>query len=177
MLFLSAGDHRVTVGYHYVIEPGVGLFWALPLGILALEKKNFRRVGVWLLFWALAAHGRSELFRVRFHRLNPHTQWATSQVLPCLSPDAPFAATNAWAPHLAARHWEHNITNVEGSDCVLEDRSLSIWPMEAAQIDLEERRWQERGYREIYRCGSEFRIYESPRAQGRCLVCRPECAQ
>ena len=66
MLFLSDGDQRVRIIFHYGIEPGSALFWALPLGLAAFAGRfGWKAAGLWMLFWSLAGLGPTELARAR----------------------------------------------------------------------------------------------------------------
>jgi uncharacterized membrane protein len=56
MLFLSEGDQRVRIVFHYGIEPASALFWALPFGLAACAQRfGWRRTGLWMLRSALTA--------------------------------------------------------------------------------------------------------------------------
>ena len=69
MLFLSEGDQRVRIVFHYGIEPGSALFWALPFGLAAFVRRfGWQRAGVWMLLWAIAGYGTGELARARSYR-------------------------------------------------------------------------------------------------------------
>ena len=76
MLFLSEGDQRVSIVYHYGIEPGSALFWALPAGLAACAARfGWKRTGLWLLFWTLACLDPREATWSRLHHLDEHKQW------------------------------------------------------------------------------------------------------
>jgi len=144
ILFISDGDHRVGLIYHYATEASVGLFWAMPMALLHLEKikgrkptpttghtlsrarpQNGLRAGVdltgvnwrilWLLFWAFGTMGRSEVYRLRDYQEAPHHLWLSKQLIPCLS-QAPASVSGSMVPHLATRPWIHHLPRFEMKD-------------------------------------------------------------
>lgn len=181
MLFLSASDLRVNPIYHYAIEPSVGLFWAMPAALAAAERRPFFQnrkgwIATWLVFWALGAFGRSELYRVRAHAPDPHREFLASRVLPCIDPSVTIAATDALVPHLATRPWAHNLTRLETAagtpvDCVLHDSALDNWPLGPRETETALGALPERGYRRRIAAGS-FTLWE--RSGLSCLRCNVE---
>jgi hypothetical protein len=193
MLFLGAGSQRVTTGFHYVIEPAIGFFWALPAGIAFLYavKKgrrypalqslrpylSGRQVAVYLLCAAVILYGRSEMHRVRWYSPSAHSKWVKTEVLPCLS-EASLAASDALVPHLSDRHWIHYLPTLEmpGNtmvSCVIQDQALSNWPMGVEeQKNLEQ--VLQKNFDISYQCGT-VKIYEQKNTGSRCLKCAPAC--
>jgi hypothetical protein len=162
MLFLSEGDHRVSLIYHYSIEPSVGLFWALPGAILLLEPKLKRQkvalLPLWLLFCALATFGRGEIFRIRANTTNDHGRWIHQELLPALSPTASFAASGSLVPHLATRPWANHLPKIRTASgnpvsCIIEDPALNQWPLTQAEWDRLISQFSELGYTDVYHCG------------------------
>jgi hypothetical protein len=179
MLFLSEGDQRVRLVFHYGIEPASALFWALPLGLAAFAQRfGWRFAGLWMLVWALATHGLSELGRARSFFQHLHAPWL-AQVVPCLDERAAVAATGSLVPHLATRAWISypdalkQVPSGEPVRCVVTDLRLSNWPVgrEGTQRVLAE--LPGRGYREAWRC-HDFRVFELQTQPG-CLRCVPQC--
>lgn len=139
MLFLAQGDQRLSLGFHYTIEPSVGIFLALVAalasGKLFTHEKKILCVLPWLL---LLTYGRGEAFHWRFHETTPHQEWVKKEILPKIDPVASLGASNALVPHLSTRRWVHYIPILlaeEGKlvDCVLWERSLSNAPMTGAE--------------------------------------------
>jgi uncharacterized membrane protein len=180
MLFLSEGDQRVRIVYHYGIEPASALFWALPFGLAAAAARfGWTRTGLWLLFWALACLDPSEASWSRLYQLTPHKQWLQAEALPCIAAGVPLAATGSLVPHLADRHWIsapdalRQQPSGEPVGCVVTDVRLDNWPLNRPDIDQIVARLPEAGYREAYICRS-FSVHALPGAE--CLRCVPRCA-
>lgn len=180
MLFLSEGDQRVRIVYHYGIEPASALFWALPFGLAAAAARfGWPRTGIWLLFWALACLDPSEASWSRLYQLTPHKQWLQAEALPCVAAGVPMAATGALVPHLADRHWIsppdalRQQPSGQPVGCVVADVRLDNWPLKRPDIDRILSRLPEQGYRQSYGCRS-FSVHALPGAE--CLRCVPTCA-
>jgi uncharacterized membrane protein len=178
MLFLSEGDQRVRLVFHYGIEPASALFWALPLGLAAfVQRFGWQRAGLWMLVWAIAAHGPGEHARSRSYFLYLHAPWL-AEVMPCLDPDAPIAASGSLVPHLSTRAWaaypDQLAQRPSGApvECVVTDVNVSNWPVGRAGVQRVLAGLPEQGYREAWRC-HDFRVFELPGSQ--CLRCVPKC--
>lgn len=180
MLFLSEGDQRVRIIFHYGIEPGSALFWALPFGLAACARRfGWQRTGIWMLFWAVAAFGPGELARARSYSPVPHSGWLANEVVPCIDPQASIAATDRLIPHLSTRAWVGYPDQLEDRlsggpvSCVITDLKLgNNWPLGKGGVERVLAGLPERGYREAWRCGA-FSVYE--REPGACLRCVPAC--
>jgi uncharacterized membrane protein len=178
MLFLPEGDQRVQISFHYGIEPGAALFWALPCGLAAFAARfGWKRAGIWMLFWAFACLRPYEATWARFNQTTGHMRWVAAEALPCVDAAAPIAATDVLIPHLAARAWinyPHALLQRSGEpvSCVVTDLQLNNWPIGARAVEQVLAGLPANGYREAYRCRS-FSVYE--RAGAACLRCRPEC--
>src|SRR6267143_2960798 len=179
MLFLSEGDQRVRIIFHYGIEPGSALFWALPLGLAAFAGRfGWKCAGLWMLFWSLACMNPTELTRARRYVQSPHAQWLAAEVIPCLNTEAPMAASDVLIPHLATRSWIsypdalRQRPSGEPVRCVVTDLELGNWPLWRGGVDRVLAGLPDQGYHESYRCRS-FSVYELG-ASG-CLRCVPEC--
>jgi uncharacterized membrane protein len=180
MLFLSEGDQRVRIIFHYGIEPGSALLWALPFGLAAFARRfGWRRAGIWMLFWSVAAFGPGELARARSYAPVPHARWLATEVIPCLDKEASIAATDRLIPHLSTRTWvgypdqlEQRFSG-EPVRCVVTDLKLgNNWPLGKGGVERVLAGLPERGYREAWRCGA-FSVYEH--GDGGCLRCTPAC--
>jgi uncharacterized membrane protein len=181
MLFLSEGDQRVKTIFHYGIEPGTALFWALPFGLAVCARHfGWRRTGIWMLFCALAFLGPSELTRVRNYQPTDHKQWLAREALPCLDKEAAMAASDVLVPHLATRRWisyPYLLEQKPSGDpvaCVVTDLSSGMdnWPLGRGGTERVLSSLPALGYREAYRCGA-FSVHE--RAASGCLRCTPRC--
>lgn len=108
MLFLTSTDQRVSLGYHYAIEPAVGVLFALSASIaspfVVQHKKKFLYA---ILPLALLAMGRSESYQMRIYSSSEHLQWVRKEVLPQLNQNAAIAASSEIVPHISSRHWVH----------------------------------------------------------------------
>jgi len=178
MLFLSEGDQRVRLGFHYGIEPGSALFWALPLGLAAFVRRfGWERAGIWMLVCGVAFHGRGELARAHSYFNILHAPWL-AEVMPCLDPEAPAAASGALVPHLATRAWISYPDQLEQRPsgdrvrCVVTDLNVSNWPIGKAGMQRLLAELPEQGYRETFRC-YDFRVFEL--GTSGCLRCVPRC--
>jgi hypothetical protein len=181
MLFLSEGDQRVKIIFHYGIEPGTALFWALPFGLAVFAKRfGWRHAGIWMLFCAFAFLGPSELTRVRNYLPTAHKQWLASEVLPCLDKEAAMAASDVLVAHLATRRWisyPYLLEQKPSGDpvaCVVTDLSAGMdnWPLGRGGTERVLSGLPARGYREAYRCGA-FSVHEL--TASRCMQCTPKC--
>ena len=175
MLFLSEGDQRVRIVFHYGIEPGAALFWALPLGLAAFAQRfGWKHAGAWMLFWAVAAFGASGLIHP-----SAYARRLAAEVLPCLNQEVPTAASDALVPHLATRAWisypEHLEQRPGGEPvgCVVTDLSVGTnWPLGRTGVARVLEGLPERGYHEAWRCRT-FSVYEL--GTSGCLRCTPKC--
>ena len=180
MLFLSEGDQRVRIIFHYGIEPGTALFWALPYGLAAGARRfGWQRTGAWLLIWALAGYGTGELTRARTYLPGAQTEWLNAEVIPCLDRAAPMAASDILIPHLSTRNWIGYPDQLEQRpsgepvSCVVTDLKSGLnWPLGRGGVERVRASLPERGYRLAYECGT-FNVYELQGA--RCLRCQPRC--
>jgi hypothetical protein len=178
MLFLSEGNQRVSIVYHYGIEPGTALFWALPAGVAAFAARfGWKRTGLWLLFWVLACLDPREATWARLHHLDEHKQWLQT-ALPCVDAQASMAATDVLVPHLATRPWV-SLPNAlrqrpsgEPVQCVVADVKLGTWPLDRPEVGRILAGLREQGYHEAYRCRS-FSVHALE--PGACLRCTPAC--
>lgn len=180
MLLLSEGDQRVRIIFHYGIEPGTALFWALPLGVAAFAGRfGWKRAGLWMLFWAAACFGPGELSRWRTYFPAPQAPWLAAEVLPCLSKTLPMAASDSLIPKLATRAWigypDQLVQQPSGKpvSCVVTDLGLGTnWPLGRTGVAAVLERLPREGYHEAWRCG-EVSVYE--RGTAGCLRCTPSC--
>ncbi|HEX9431874.1 MAG TPA: DUF2079 domain-containing protein [Burkholderiales bacterium] len=180
MLFLSEGDQRVRLVFHYGIEPGSALFWALPLGLAAFAARfGWRVAGIWMFFWALACFGPGEIVRSHLYAPVPHSRWLAKEVVPCVDPQAALAASDRLIPHLATRSWVGYPDQLEQRPsgepvrCVVTDLALgNNWPLGRGGVERVLAGLPERGYREAWRCGdvSVYQLRDSA-----CLRCVPRC--
>jgi uncharacterized membrane protein len=178
MLFLTEGDHRISLGYHYAVEPMTGLLFALPVAISGIRS---RLLVPGLALAALVSYGRSEPFFWRAYEATPHQAWVRDEVLPRVRLDAGVAASYAFVPHLSNREWVDQIYNLmderlRRADCVLIDASVNNTPMSTSDI-LSMRMILEklRGYSTELSCGALV-VYRAPGASA-CLTRTPVCPE
>ena len=188
LLFLTEGDHKVSIQYHYAIEPAVGLFWAFPAAIQMASHplfsgrapkllKTFALPGV-VLFFALTFFGRSEFYRIRKNAPTAHQEWIRKSLIPCLS-EVPLAGSTALIPHVSTRAWAREIgVLVQSSgapvNCVFFDYNLNNWSMGGAPWDGFLATLKTSGYQSAFQCGGTA-LYELSSAPGSCLRCQPDC--
>lgn len=185
ILFLSEGDHRLNLQYHYAIESAVGLFWATALALVAVSKFSLhhshraRQVAWGMLFFALLFFGRSELFRIRVYSETPHTRWLQNALIPCINSEASLSATGALVPHLATRPWVHDLPQIamtEGRNvgCVIYDSRLDNWPMTDDEKSKLGATLQSLGFKSVNHCDG-VEVFESQAHPENCLSCVPNC--
>lgn len=185
MLFLEGDSHRITTGYHYISEPGVGIFWALAAVFIRFPNPSSRvikfipfSVAVYVLFFSFLMHGRSESFRIRFFTPTSYQNWLRASVLPHVDPSATISASGALVPHLATRFWAHHLPKThrpsgEALDCVIREESVNNWPLQQDEIAPLETELKKDFILE-YRCRS-FSVYRFQTRQDRCLPNPPIC--
>jgi uncharacterized membrane protein len=180
MLLLTEGDLRVSLGFHYGIEPGTALFWALPFGLAAFARRfGWERAGVWMLVWGVSCFvGISEIARMHSYERFPHAGWIASDVMPCLNPDAATAASGSLVPHLSTRFWAaypDQLRQQPSGDpvrCVVTDLKLDNWPVGTRELTRVLESLPAQGYREVWRC-RDFSVYQLEGSG--CLRCLPNC--
>ena len=201
VLFLTNSDFRVSLSFHYSIEETIGLFWAFPRGVIFLEHYLATRrapelaAPLWILFFGLAAMGRSELFRPRFFAPNAHHEWLSAEFLPALNPEATVSATDSLVSHLTDRYWARNPLNQVISSyslqyptarqnplagqlvqCVIEDTSLRNYGMDAEGAREFYPKLKAQAYSEVYHCGS-VRVWSQASNKAPCLLRPAPCVE
>lgn len=175
MLFLTTGDHRISLGYHYAIEPLVGILFALPAALQSgFTKKYERHLLPALMLASLFSYGRSEVYFWRAYEATPHQAWVRNQVLPRVRPDVAVSASYGFVPHLATRHWVHE-ARMNGGQCYLWDRSVNNTPMAPYEMDVLEKHLMEQGRVLEFRCGS-FSAYRNNEVDS-CFSTLPKCEE
>ncbi len=112
-LFLTGGDARISLGYHYSIEFIPGLFWGFITGanIFAdllhrniIATKPLKLLLPLLLFvMAFSTYGRSDIYFVRKYFPDAHRRWLQSEVMPCIDRENSLATAPKLVPHFALR--------------------------------------------------------------------------
>lgn len=179
MLFLTDGAQRVTTGFHYAVEPAVGVFWALAaLNAKPWIRARRKHVLLWLGLCSVLLMGRSDTFYLRFFSATPAHAWLREEALPKLSPEKSVAASSALVPHLSTRRWIQFLPNLSTpfaqglADCVVIDLSVNNTPMgERDWAELQSR--LNTYYIEETACGG-FRVYRRPDLRS-CLREGVEC--
>jgi hypothetical protein len=179
MLFLSEGDRRMRLVFHYGIEPASALFWALPFGLAVFARRfGASFAGLWLLIWVLAAHEPNEFARAAGFGRVPHAAWLAGEALPCIDRELPLVASDSLVPHLSTRHWVgyldqmHHRPAHDPVRCVVTDLTVDNWPLGAYGVQEQLRALRREGYREAWSC-HDFRVLEI--GPGGCLRCVPKC--
>ncbi|RZA05684.1 MAG: DUF2079 domain-containing protein [Proteobacteria bacterium] len=178
MLALSKGDLRLSTGFHYAIEPAIGMLLALPVALSKPFVQRFDRILLLLLPFAfLLAYNRSEVFYWRYYSLTPHLRWVRSEVLPLIRPEAAVATPGVLAPHLSARHWINSLPNIQMEngklvDCVVWEHGVDQNPLTPAS-EQSMRVILGASYEEEFTCNS-FTLYRHI-ASKPCLVKALNC--
>lgn len=179
MLFLAAGTQRVSTGFHYAIEPAIGVLMALPFALTTFFAKKMERGLLWLFpLAALLCFGRSEIFHWRFHAATEQQAWMRDQVLPFLDKQRSVAASGALVPHLAEREWIHylpEITKSDGSrvDCVVLNSEVNNAPLSEQESGTLQALLKNEAQLE-FSCGST-QIYRWKSDSRLCLTKEIEC--
>jgi len=181
MLFLTKGDHRISLGFHYSIEPLVGLLFALPA---ALDSSFTRKYAAWILpavmLGSVFSFGRSEAYFWRVYQPTAHQAWVRDEVLPKIKPEKMVSASYAFVPHLSTRQWIHQLPILVNEfqitlDCVAWDRSVNNTPMSREDESNLAIMLKLHDYKREYSCGS-FALYQKP-GTTECLVEKPICTE
>lgn len=152
MLFLTNGDQRVSTGFHYGIEPAVGLLLALPAALStkwALSKE--KSLALVMIFFAVFHFGRSEILHWRLYKITDHQKWLRDEMLPYVNPKASVSTLSVLLPHLTHRRWVEHLPSVTVAkdtiaDCVVWDTSVSLSPMGASETSELEGKLLKLGY-------------------------------
>jgi hypothetical protein len=176
---LNGAEYRITPIFHYAVIPAIGLFLSLPSALKNLER--YGKIWIWVLFWTLAANGRSDLFRLRQGPPSEHVKWLQTQLVSSLSDEVSISAPDALVPHLANRRWVHWFPNYrlpsgEFFQCVLVDTSVHNIDFDAREIPRMKAQLLKEGYRKVLEC-HEFEAYElnSSLGSSQCFKGLPDC--
>lgn len=133
LLFLAAGDQRLSLGFHYGIEPAVALFFAFSFSVGSLKRKfeNTRKSSlvVLLVIFSALFFKKGELVQIRRFSTSEHAEWLLTSLVPKIPHELSVSATSRLVPHLATRKWIQILPELKmpsGSyvDCVIWDTSL-----------------------------------------------------
>lgn len=171
MLFLTNGEQRISLGYHYAIEPMTGLFLALPaaLALPALRGRE-RSTLVVLAVAGMLSVGRTDPFYWRTYRATAHEAWLRDEVLPRVPQERSVAASSALVPQIASRSRIYPLGWLGSPrvDCVLIDLSVNNTPSSSIDLLGYASAIQGFGYEPELRCGP-LMVYRAPKA-GVCLA-------
>ena len=181
--FLSAGAHRLNIGYHYSIESSIGLFWALITSLAKIEKGRFPQNAVYglLAICLLATYGRSDIYFIRFFQRSPHHSWLLEEVFPLIRKDVSVMSTGTFVPHLATRKWAHHLPVIEMPegkmvDCIFWSRNAEVnnTPLNAETETVLWPKMQKQAYKEVWKCDG-LSVYQNPALAGSCFSREPIC--
>lgn len=181
MLFLTSGDQRVSLGFHYAAEPMIGLLFALPAALASpFVIRHSRFLLPLLAAGTLFSFGRSDVYYWRIHQATAHQTWVRDEVLPFVKKELAVAASYALVPHLSTRRWVHQLPNIQDEkgnavDCVAWDRSVNNTPMGSREESDLAIALKLRGYEKELSCGS-FALYRRPGLEA-CLEHSPACGE
>ncbi len=179
MLFLTNGDHRISLGFHYAIEPMVGLLFALPAALdSAFAKKNSSWLLPAIMLGSVLSFGRSEAYFWREYQPTAHQAFVRDEVLPLIKREKMVSASYAFVPHLASRQWVHQIPILVNEfqvtvDCVAWDRSVNNTPMGTKEESDLAIMLKLHDYDREFSCGS-FALYHKAGTTP-CLEKKPSC--
>lgn len=179
MLFLTNSDHRVSLGFHYAIEPMVGLLFAVPAALdSALGRKATAYLLPVIMLGTLLSFGRSDVYFWRTHQATEHQAWVRNEVLPFVKPERSVSASYALVPHVSTRRWVHQIPVLmsehgAAADCVLWDRSVNNTPMGTREESDLAITLKMQEYERELSCGS-FALYRKKNMDS-CLSRMPAC--
>lgn len=182
MLFMTEGVHRITFIFHYAIEPSVGIFWALPGGILKFSNFSILRksyqwfVPIWIILWIILGHKVSEIHRYLSYHVTDHVKWVKAEVIPCIDPDVSIAATDPWGPHLVNRHWIEPLNDLTNPhphfvSCIIIDQTMTDNMLIFEGKNINQIDTKKLGFQEVYRCG-KVSVFEKSQ---NCFRCLPRC--
>lgn len=180
ILFLAAGELRVSLGFHYAIEPLVGVLFALPAALQSRFVIERGRALLPVFFLAtLFSYGRSEPYYWRLYSPSPHQAWLRDEALPRIPRERSVSASYALVPHLAARRWVREIGPFTAEDmpveCLVWDPAVNNTPMSSKEILDFPRLAEQHGYSVEFQCGS-FQLYKNQRGPS-CLSAPLPCPQ
>jgi len=182
MLFLTNGDHRISLGYHYAVEPMVGFLFALPVALASETAVRWKKFLLPVIAVAgLISYGRGEPYYWRVYVPTPHQIWLRDELLPLIPRDRSVAASYGFVPQLAVRRWVNQIPYYtdEASapvDCALIDREVNNTPLSLAGLYGARARLLELKYSEDYRCGT-LSLYRRPDGPSCFSAPAPSCPE
>jgi uncharacterized membrane protein len=169
MLFLTEGPERISMRFHYSIEPSIGLFYAM-MGALFLLRSDRLQVSEnklvrYLLIFSVMGSGTSDVLRLRHTYPTAYQKWVTHEVLPLIDSTIPIAAPSPWVPHLSTRptilsNDDLNRDSFEKVECVISTHDLSVF----------KDRLDARGFVKVYECYN-LRVFDR---SGMCLSKLPK---
>ncbi len=181
MLFLADNDQRVSLGFHYGIEPAVGVLWAFLI-TLRKDKLLFRQKELFwaLLFSSLVFFGRSEMFQIRHFTATPYKEWIRKEVLPKIHPSASLSVSSALVPQLASRNWVHFLPVTQKNDktfvdCIIIEPQVDNSPLNIAGANALKSE-VEKNYNLEFSChNSTLMIYKNKELSESCITEKVTC--
>lgn len=181
MLLLTAGEHRISLGYHYAVEPMVGLLFALPAALATpFARRHAGALLPLMMMGSFISYARSDAFYWRVYRADDHQAWVRTEVLPRIAPDKSVAASYALVPHLATRRWVNQIPyfseKSRAVDCVLIDSSVNNTPLSDAALSEALAQARAAGFVSELRCGT-FQLLRHSSATNCFVETPPACPE
>ncbi len=180
MIFLTLGNQRVSTGFHYAIEPAVGILWAFAGALQTKWLQEKKIFFFFLAWWPLFFLGRSEAFQIRYFLAKTEKSWIRQTVVPALSPTASLAAPSALVPHLATRPWIHFLPEIQTKsgqpvDCIIWLPTVNNTPLDEAG-EKSVRLSLAQSYTQEYFCPpTQLEIWRHKNFQESCLSQVPTC--
>lgn len=199
-LLLANSTSRLNPHFHYGVEPALALVWALPWGLVRLERWRSKKQHAKYLYrgaWACAlfivlARGEPLSLASAWKwstRAQEPTLAATRDVtIPALDPQVNLAASDGWVAHLAHRAEIARVSDVlrplkelddalRRPECVLIDTQVSQWPLSPMEVGALPSLLREAGYSVHWQCASVALWGLGDDSEGHCWKARrpPPC--
>lgn len=135
MLFLTNGNHRISLSYHYVIEPMTGFLFAAPAALAThFVRGHSGAILVAMVLGTSLSFGRSEAYFWRVYQIDNHKAYVRDEILPRVPVERIVSASYGLTPHLSSRRWIHQLPKLldeKGGlvECALWERTVNNSPM------------------------------------------------
>jgi len=181
MLFLTNGEHRISLGYHYAIEPMIGLLFAFPAALDSTVARRYSpQLLIVLMLGSLISFGRSDAYFWRIYQPSNHQAFVRDKVLPLIDEEKAVSASYGLVGHLSTRRWIHQLPILVDEfqktvDCVAWDRSVNNTPMGSKEESDTAIMLKLLEYEKEFSCGS-FALYRKKNISS-CFHRMPVCEE